>query len=172
MQSQQPADVPCTVSGIEDEDRDLVRGAEWPRLIVALECRRPLAGSARISLTGVDRVIVGRGPDRSWHSSPASSRTLIVSVPDTEMSRQHFELARTPGGWELIDLGSKNGTQLGRTPVLRATLGEGDVIEAGATLFMFQEDGYRNHEAPADHDAASDAVPAALRTVSPALERH
>src|SRR5687767_3676567 len=140
MQSQLQADVTCTVSGTEDEDHDLVRGAEWPRLIIALECRRPLAGSARISLAAVDRVIVGRGADRSWRPS---ERTLVVSVPDTEMSRQHFEITRAAGGWELVDLGSKNGTQLGRTPVLRATLAEGDVIEAGATLFMFQEDGFR-----------------------------
>src|SRR5215216_5316146 len=112
MQPQHPqqADVTCTVSGIEDEGNDLVRGAEWPRLIVALECRRPLAGSARISLAGVDRVIVGRGGDRSWARS--DERTLLVAVPDTEMSRQHFEITRASGGWELVDLGSKNGTQL------------------------------------------------------------
>jgi transcriptional regulator of acetoin/glycerol metabolism len=170
MQSQQPADVTCTVSGIEDEDRDLVRGAEWPRLVVALECRRPLAGSARISLADVDRVVVGRGSDRSWRR--AGERTLVVSVPDTEMSRQHFELARAGGGWEVVDLGSKNGTQLGRTPVLRATLSEGDVIEAGATLFLFQEDGFRGHEPPPDRDNATDGAPSALRTVSPMLERH
>jgi transcriptional regulator of acetoin/glycerol metabolism len=170
MQSQLQADVTCTVSGTEDEDHDLVRGAEWPRLIIALECRRPLAGSARISLAGVDRVIVGRGADRSWR--PGGERTLVVAVPDTEMSRQHFEITRAPGGWELVDLGSKNGTQLGRNPVLRATLAEGDVIEAGATLFMFQEDGFRGHEPPPDRDLSTDTTPPALRTVSPTLERH
>jgi DNA-binding NtrC family response regulator len=170
MQSQQPADVTCTVSGIEDEDRDLVRGAEWPRLVVALECRRPLAGSARISLADTDRVIVGRGSDRSWRRT--GDRTIVVSVPDTEMSRQHFELVRAGGGWEVVDLGSKNGTQLGRTPVLRATLSEGDVIEAGATLFLFLEDGFRGHEPPADRDTSADSAPAAVRTVSPMLERH
>jgi hypothetical protein len=41
-------------------------------------------------------------------------------------------------GWEIVDTGSKNGTLVNGQPVHRHKLRDGDLIEAGHTLFLFR----------------------------------
>ena len=48
---------------------------------------------------------------------------LFMQVPDGWMSAQHAELRNAGDGWELVDLGSKNGTLLGGARVQRARVG-------------------------------------------------
>src|SRR4051794_27754690 len=74
---------------------------------VLLECRRVIAPGCRLMLDGLDEVIVGRG---GIGGVERAARTARVVVGDFETSRQHLMLRRKSGGWEVVDLGSRNGT--------------------------------------------------------------
>ncbi len=91
-----------------------------PRLIVI----RGVDEGKQFELTGTG-VTVGR------HSANA------VSLHDTQVSRKHLELRPGPNGYELLDLGSGNGTLLNGQPVQVAPLRSGDTISLGQTILMF-----------------------------------
>jgi transcriptional regulator with AAA-type ATPase domain len=110
-----------------------------PHLFLALECTRPLALSARYSLEGVDRVVIGRGPERSVELGPAGlRRELTIRVPDPSMSHTHVRLERGLGYWVVEDAGSKNGTLVDGVTVRRARLDDGSLLTLGYTLFLFR----------------------------------
>src|SRR5438105_6056391 len=99
-------------SGETLSQREARRGppsAAAHRLLLELECAHPLAGPAQFRLQGIERVRCRRGRARS---ATVEGRTLTVAVADGWMSSQHAELRSTGGGWELADLGSKNGSLL------------------------------------------------------------
>ncbi len=62
-----------------------------------------------------------------------------VQLADTELSRRHATVRRTPDGWELEDLGSRNGTRVDGAVVREAKLAlrEGAVIELGSNRLLF-----------------------------------
>jgi DNA-binding NtrC family response regulator len=71
----------------------------------------------------------------------ASDSTCDVRVDDLRMSRQHGRIERNRSGWQLVDLGSRNGgfvDGLGLAPQQRVTLDDGAVIRLGDTLFVFR----------------------------------
>ncbi|MBM3979391.1 MAG: GAF domain-containing protein [Planctomycetes bacterium] len=74
---------------------------------------------------GTGGVTIGR------HSANA------VALHDTQVSRRHLEVRAGPAGYELLDLGSGNGTLLNGQPVQVAPLRSGDTISLGQTLLMF-----------------------------------
>src|SRR4051812_47164924 len=115
---------------------DLEEGAdrELPRLILAFECRNPFMSAIRFVLANVDEVLVGRGGTRIWQRI---GRTLDIKISDYEISRQHVRLSRHDDGWELVDLGSKNGTANNGMITSRATLADGDLIEVGGAMFIY-----------------------------------
>jgi len=155
-----------TISRSDAGDADPDGDRDVPRLIVGLECRRPGVAGLRISLAPLDELMVGRGPDRE---TVRTGRRVALTLGDHELSRQHVLLRRRAGGWDLSDLGSKNGTIVNGEPTTSATLADGDVIEVGSTLLMFREDGGPDL---GDRDLAAAAeVPLALRTLSFDLER-
>ena len=62
--------------------------------------------------------VIGRDPD------------CDVVIPDRQVSRRHALLRKVDGGFELEDLGSKNGTHLNGTPLHGAQrLQDGDLIQ-------------------------------------------
>lgn len=75
------------------------------------------------------------------HWIAGRSSSCQIKLSETKSSRQHFELCRTSSGFEIIDLGSSNGTQLNgkklapqqRTPVVL-----GDEIRVGKTTLVFE----------------------------------
>ena len=90
------------------------------------------------------RLIVIRGVDEGKQFElNAPSITVgrhsanAVSLHDTQVSRRHLELRAASGGFELLDLGSGNGTLLNGQPVQVATLRSGDTITLGQTILMF-----------------------------------
>ena len=62
-----------------------------------------------------------------------------VQLVDTELSRRHAQIRRAERGWELEDLGSRNGTRVDGNIVRAATvaLRDGAVIELGAHRLLF-----------------------------------
>jgi DNA-binding NtrC family response regulator len=87
----------------------------------------PAAG--RSAVLGAEPVVVG--------SDPASA--LVINDP--HVSRRHAEIARTDGGIMLRDLGSKNGTFVGRLAVKEVTLTSGLEIRVGTSILRFEMGG-------------------------------
>jgi ABC-type multidrug transport system ATPase subunit/pSer/pThr/pTyr-binding forkhead associated (FHA) protein len=98
------------------------------------------AGQDSVFLPGVDReptsrirlqarvVTIGRRPDNN------------VVVPDLGVSKQHAELRMTPTGrYQIIDLGSHNGTYVNGTRVNEAELSEDDIVSIGRSTFRLAD---------------------------------
>ena len=107
-----------------------------PYLELALECERPLAGPARYCLSDVHEVRVGRGPNR--FARVRIGGVIEIMVPDGWMSSRHAELRPGTGGWNLVDLGSKNGTLVNGTQTSASRIHDGDLLQLGHTLFRFR----------------------------------
>ena len=86
--------------------------------------------------TGQFRVpaMVRELPARTIRIGRAPDNDLVVD--DLIVSRRHAELRTTPdGGYEIVDLGSHNGTFLNGQPVYRAPVREGDIVGIGHAVF-------------------------------------
>jgi len=132
-----------------------------PRLVVALECDRPLAGASLHSLAWIDTVLLGRGAKRTAFQV-ADARALRIEVPDPWLSAQHARLFRREGEWWIADALSTNGTRVNGRPCAEARLEDGDLVQAGRTLFQFQQ-------APQQDEAAELPEIPGLATVSPSM---
>ncbi len=60
-----------------------------------------------------------------------------VTIDDINSSRRHCQIDRTSGGYEIVDLKSRNGTLVNGILVLRKELRPGDCIEIGKTRMFF-----------------------------------
>ncbi len=126
-----------------------------PQLFVVLECDRPSSMGSRHRLGAVDRVTIGRGRSRAARRTRHGKREeLTLQVPDARMSSTHARLCRQAGRWYLEDAGSRNGTLVDGAPVERHPLADGDLFEAGYTLFLFREEVPACADEPSDFDAA------------------
>src|SRR6185503_491180 len=76
-------------------------------LILVLECDRPMAGSVRLSLDGLDQILIGRGPTRTFKREQVrGTRTLTIRVPGRSMSANHARLCARSDHWVFEDDGS------------------------------------------------------------------
>jgi DNA-binding NtrC family response regulator len=161
----------CDVDADAPEDQ---RAVDIPRLVVALSFHRPLVPGMRISIGSAHEVLVGRGSSRTVEHQ---GRRILVTLEDRLLSRRHFAVRRFAAGWEIEDLGSKNGTLVNGERHVRATLDDGDVIDAGSTILVFREEGFAKQSAvheSGDRDLARKdewSLPVVLRTLSLNLER-
>jgi pSer/pThr/pTyr-binding forkhead associated (FHA) protein len=106
------------------DDTNVFDEAELPAGTGMLLVRRgPNAGSRYV----LDHPVttLGRHPD---------SR---VFLDDITVSRRHAEVRRTAEGYELVDVGSLNGTYLNRERVDQGQLQDGDLIQVGKFKLMF-----------------------------------
>ncbi len=144
-----------------------------PHLFLVLECSRPWAGGAQHNLAVIDEVWIGRGTRRgAARSVIRGSRILELRVPDARMSQTHARIARVPGGFVFEDLGSTNGSRVGRSPVQGPVpLADGEVLEIGRTFFRFRVSLPTPPAALVDQDCGSrsKALPAAFATLLPEL---
>jgi DNA-binding NtrC family response regulator len=83
-------------------------------------------GAGRPVVIGADPLVVGSDP------------TCGIVIDDPHVSRKHAEISRTGEGVLLRDLGSRNGTFVGRIAVKEVTLTSGAEIRLGTTLMRFE----------------------------------
>ena len=91
------------------------------------------------------RLIVTRGVDEGKQFDLAAPVVTVgrhsanaVPLHDTQVSRRHLELRAQPiGGYEVVDLGSGNGTLLNGRVVKSSPLRSGDTITLGQTVLMY-----------------------------------
>jgi transcriptional regulator with AAA-type ATPase domain len=113
--------------------------ATAPYLFVVLEAARPLAGAARLRCDDLDEIVLGRGDDRAAvRRTEGGRRIAALTLPDRRMSSVHARIGRVPGGWELVDAGSKNGCRVDGAALSRAVLRDGAWIELGQTVLRFR----------------------------------
>src|SRR5262245_21960171 len=98
------------------------------------------------------KLIVVEGPDTGCeydlvvgadHNAFTVGRDQRAEVPlsDTAVSRRHFAVERSPRGWKIVDLGSRNQTFLNGEPVKECFLADGDALRAGDTELRFENPG-------------------------------
>ena len=73
-----------------------------------------------------DRGPIGRGQDSAFR------------LPDTGVSRRHFEISWDGHQATLTDLGSTNGTTVNGNPVQSWQLNDGDVIRVGHSSLVLR----------------------------------
>ena len=65
--------------------------------------------------------------------------TCGLVLADPNVSREHAQLRRGPGGWTVLDLGSTNGTRINGTPVSgEQLLADGDEVAFGSVGVRFE----------------------------------
>ncbi|MPY56267.1 FHA domain-containing protein [Streptomyces spongiae] len=78
-------------------------------------------------------------PERTVRVGRGSDNDLVID--DLVVSRHHAELrARPDGTYEIVDLGSHNGTYLNGLPVDRARITQGDIVGIGHSAFCLVGD--------------------------------
>jgi len=86
-----------------------------------------LSDGSRVQL-GEDPARIGRLPD------------CAIALSDSQVSRHHAEVRLSENGYEVVDLGSLNGTTVNGVKVQgERTLADGDVISVGETAIRYEE---------------------------------
>jgi hypothetical protein len=114
------------------------------------------------------RLILRTGPSPGMVHNLEEEMVMIgrdvantVVIPDSEISRQHARLTRSPAGYVLEDLGSTNGTFVNGERISAArVLNPGDLIAFGETVTL-------TYDAVAPEAAATVAHPAAEPVAPP-----
>jgi pSer/pThr/pTyr-binding forkhead associated (FHA) protein len=83
-------------------------------------------GSPKNYVLGQPETVIGRGED------------VQIVVDSAAVSRRHAQLKRTDHGFTCEDLGSSNGIFINGTRQEAAALQNGDTIQIGDALFVFQ----------------------------------
>lgn len=104
---------------------DSATGAEnLPEGAALLVVKRGPNAGARF-LLDQDSTSAGRHPDAD------------IFLDDVTVSRRHAEFRRSEGGYEVVDVGSLNGTYVNREPQNAQELTNGDEIQIGKFRLVF-----------------------------------
>ena len=104
-----------------------------PHLFEVLDCADPCRKLPRHALAGADEVVFCRGDGVA-----RDGLRLRIGIPDRFISQSHARLCREGQAWRAIDSGSTNGTFVNGDPVVDRELADGDLLEMGATFFLFR----------------------------------
>lgn len=107
------------------------------RLVPGFVSGSPAHGLGEIVLDGLDTIEIGRGGKNSIRRD---RRTLTVELADRWVSTPHLSLSRDHGDWQIEDAGAKNGFYINGARFQRSELVDGDVVELGASFFVFRDD--------------------------------
>ncbi|MFN0091897.1 MAG: FHA domain-containing protein [Acidimicrobiales bacterium] len=102
-------------------DVELVAVPSPPAVLIV---KRGAKAGSRIELSE-PRITCGRHPDSD------------IFLDDITVSRRHADIVHTAAGYEVIDVGSLNGTYVNRQRVDRMRLGEGDELQIGKFKLVF-----------------------------------
>ncbi len=123
-----------TLSFVESDDRPKIRACVLHLALSAGDLSKPVG---RFPLTGIERVVIGRGDETRATRSNDDGATLRIEVSDGWMSSRHAEMTPDGGHWRVQDLGSKNGTFVSGAPAHDPReLLSGDVLEVGSSFFV------------------------------------
>lgn len=117
------------VSEASEPDRQLAPGdaaavdALPPGHALLVVQRGPGAGSR--FLLDEDLVVVGRHPDSD------------IFLDDVTVSRRHAEFHRDSSGFDVVDVGSLNGTYVNRDRIDQVRLKDGDEVQIGKFRLVF-----------------------------------
>ncbi len=75
----------------------------------------------------IETIGIGRGTDNE------------LVIDDPRASRHHCKLSKTPEGYRLEDLGSRNGVYVGKEKATLAKLSRGEYFRIGKTVFYIEE---------------------------------
>jgi hypothetical protein len=118
--------------------------ASLPVIEVETEEEEEVAISEELLEGGKATLVMKRGPDAG--SRFVLDRDVIsagrhpesdVFLDDITVSRRHAEIKRTEEGFEIVDVGSLNGTYVNRERIDRVALKNGDEIQIGKFKLLF-----------------------------------
>jgi pSer/pThr/pTyr-binding forkhead associated (FHA) protein len=121
LRTGEPVDTGATESPVVADETALEALAPGTALLVV--SRGPNAGSR--FLLDADVVTVGRHPDSE------------IFLDDITVSRRHAEFRRAKDGFDVVDVGSLNGTYVNRERVDHANLVGGDEVQIGKYRLVF-----------------------------------
>ncbi|MDX5454517.1 MAG: FHA domain-containing protein [Rhodococcus sp. (in: high G+C Gram-positive bacteria)] len=94
--------------------------------------------------TGSALLVVKRGPNAGSRFLLAQPTTSAGRHPDSDIflddvtvSRRHAEFRQDEGEFQVVDVGSLNGTYVNREPVDSAVLANGDEVQIGKFRLVF-----------------------------------
>lgn len=90
--------------------------------------RRGQDAGARFMLAGGEGTVITAG--RMDESS--------IFLDDVTVSRRHAEFRRSARGWELVDIGSLNGTYVNKDRIDTVSLRDGDEVQIGKYRFLLR----------------------------------
>jgi transcriptional regulator of acetoin/glycerol metabolism len=115
-----------TKSDTSPTDRSSESAEPIAGLVVVMECDRPSAGAFVAPIGSGLRV--GRGSERALVEAR-------VEVPDSHLSRDHFDVAREGTRFRITDRGSRNHTLVDEAPIESQVIEAGTLFRAGHTFF-------------------------------------
>jgi pSer/pThr/pTyr-binding forkhead associated (FHA) protein len=86
-------------------------------------------GEERVYRLEEDSVVIGRAPG------------CALQIDDIHSSRRHAQVIRVKGGFEVVDLKSRNGILVNGKKVPRQLLRDGDVVKIGEVEIVYQGEG-------------------------------
>ncbi len=139
-----------------------------PQLYVLMNARAPLELPSRHALVDVKEVHVGRGSDHGVVREADDQGRLVLTFPDRWMSRPpHARIRVGMARCTIEDVGSRNGIRVNGVAVETALLEDGDLIEIGKTMLLFQGLGELAQGAPYDVTSEQVAGPLGTTFVAP-----
>jgi transcriptional regulator of acetoin/glycerol metabolism len=159
----EPSTLVTTRAGSKDAGSQ--HGATTPHLFLVMECGRPFAGGARVSLDGIQEIAFGRASSRQFIRT---QKKLVVGVPDPTMSSKHAQAANVVGRWMVHDAGSTNGSSIDGHRIDLAPLEDGALLELGKTLFTIRNVDTPPETPPSVDLVESDDAPIGMKTLLPA----
>jgi len=123
----------------------------------------PIMAAKLVVKTALETLEVQLEPGKEYFIGRSHEANVLVRDP--QVSRRHCQIvAGADGQWTLTDLGSGNGTFVGKMRVTEHPLRHGDVVRVGKSTVEFHQD-------EGEHPAAAAAQPQEVRLAEPAPAR-